>query len=345
MKKTIAKLTAITMLAATLAGCGGSSGGTTTAPAGSEAAKTEAAAADTTADTQAAENKDGKAYKFAFLPNTQNNTFQAAMNDTFKRLCDEKGYSYVCLDPDYDLNKQLSQMADVANQGFDAVFVIPVDSAGIRQGLEQIHEKNIPILNVDTPVIKDDLDLVETVIATDAYNAGTLVGAQMAADYPDGAKIAILDFPSNESCINRVSGFLDGLGAAKDKFEIVAQQDGAAALDVSMPIAEDIIQANPDIKAFFCINDPSALGAAAAIKASGKSGIGVYSIDASPDGKAAILDGSFSAVAAQVPIGIAETAFQKADELLAGKTIEKEILLPSFLVDKAKAEATLNDWQ
>ena len=267
------------------------------------------------------------------------------MNDTFKKLCDEKGYGYVCLDPDYDLNTQLSQMADVATQNFDAVFVIPVDSAGIRQGLEQIHEKNIPILNVDTPVIDDDLDLVETVIATDAYNAGTLVGQQMVADYPDGAKIAILDFPSNESCVNRVAGFLDGLGDAKDKFDIVAQQDGAAALDISMPIAEDIIQANPDLNAFFCINDPSALGAAAAIKASGKTGIGVYSIDASPDGKAAILDGSFTAVAAQVPIGIAETAFEKAEELLTGGEIEKEILLPSFLVDKEKAEATLKDWQ
>ena len=167
----------------------------------------------------------------------------------------------------------------------------------------------------------------------------------MAADYPDGAKIEILAFPSNESCVNRVAGFLDGLGDAKDKFDIVAQQDGAAALDISMPIAEDIIQANPDLNAFFCINDPSALGAAAAIKASGKTGIGVYSIDASPDGKAAILDGSFTAVAAQVPIGIAETAFEKAEELLAGGEIEKEILLPSFLVDKEKAEATLKDWQ
>ncbi|MFR6333011.1 MAG: substrate-binding domain-containing protein [Eisenbergiella sp.] len=213
------------------------------------------------------------------------------MNDTFKKLCDEKGYGYVCLDPDYDLNTQLSQMADVANQNFDAVFVIPVDSAGIRQGLEQIHEKNIPIINVDTPVIDDDLDLVETVIATDAYNAGTLIGQQMAADYPDGAKIAILDFPSNESCVNRVAGFLDGLGDAKDKFDIVAQQDGAAALDISMPIAEDIIQANPDL-CIFCINDPSALGAAAAIKASGRRNRRLLHRRI-PDGKAAILDGLY----------------------------------------------------
>ena len=347
MKKTFTAFMALTLTASALAGCSNTATQTTTAASANTTAAESAAPAETKAagEEETPAPAEGGSYSFAFLPNTQNNTFQAAMNDTFKKLCQEKGYDYVCLDPDYDLNTQLSQMADVANQGFDAVFVIPVDSAGIRQGLEQISEKNIPILNVDTPVIDEDLDLVETVIATDAYNAGTLVGQQMAADYPDGGKIAILDFPSNESCVDRVAGFLDGLGDAKDKFEIVAQQDGAAALDVSMPIAEDIIQANPELNAFFCINDPSALGAAAAIKASGKTGIGVYSIDASPDGKAAILDGSFTAVAAQVPIGIAETAFVKAEELLAGQEIEKEILLPSFLVDKEKAEATLNDWQ
>ena len=303
---------------------------------------TDITSTETTSDAGESANDQ---LSFAFLPNTQNNTFQASMNDTFKKLSNEKGYKYVCLDPDYNLNTQLSQLSDVANQKFDAVFVIPVDSAGIRQGLQQLKDKNIPVINVDTPVINDDLDLVETVIATDAYQAGVLIGQQMAKDYPNGGKIAILDFPSNESCVNRVNGFLEGLGSSKDKFEIVAQQDGKAALDASMPIAADILQANPDLNAFFAINDPSALGAVAAIKAANKTDIGVYSIDASPDGKAAIVDGTFTAVAAQVPIEIAKTAFEKALELLNGKTIEDKILLPSHLVDVDEAKKTAGQWQ
>lgn len=292
-----------------------------------------------------AASSDGS-YSFAFLPNTQNNTFQSSMNDKLKELCEEAGYKYTCLDPDYDLNTQMSQLSDAANQGFDAVFVIPVDSAGIRQGLQELNDAGIPVLNVDTAVIEDDRDLVETIIGTNAFMAGQLVGEQMVKDYPDGAKIAILDFPSNESCVDRVNGFLDGLGDSKDKFEIVAQQDGKAALDDSMPIAEDIIQANQELDAFFCINDPSALGAAAAIKAANKTGdIGVYSIDASPDGKEALVDGSFTCVAAQVPIQIAETAFEKAVELKDGKTIDKEIWLDSHLVTVDEAKETAGEWQ
>lgn len=296
-------------------------------------------------DSTAADSSGGDTYSFAFLPNTQNNTFQTAMTDTYKKLAKEKGIKFTMLDPDYDLNKQMNQMADAANQGFDAVFIIPVDSAGIRQGLEHLNEKGIPVFNVDTAVIEEDQELVESVVATDAYMAGKLMGEQMVKDYPKGAKIAILDFPSNESCVLRVDGFLDGLGDSKSKFKIVAQQDGKASLDASLPIAEDIIQAHPDLDAFFAINDPSALGVAAAIDASRKGNIDVYSIDASPDGKAALLDGSFTAVAAQVPIKIAESSFQAALDLLNGKEIEKEMLLPSHVVTKETAEKTSGEWQ
>lgn len=309
---------------------------------------TSQAAVDTSSNKgeSASEESGDDIYSFAFLTNTLNNTFQSSMNEKFQELCDEAGYEYTCFDPDYDLNTQLSQLSDAANQGFDAVFVIPVDSAGIRQGLQELNDAGVKVINVDTAVIEEDRDLVETVIGTNAYQAGTLVGKQMAEDYPDGAQIAILDFPSNESCVDRVNGFMDGLGDDADKFDIVAQQDGQAALDESLGVAEDIIQANPDLEAFFCINDPSALGAVAAIQAANKTGkIGVYSIDASPDGKEALLDGSFTAVACQVPLGIAETAVESAVTILEGGTVEPEIWLDSHLVTKEEAEETAGQWQ
>lgn len=292
-------------------------------------------------------NDKEKKLSFVFCTNTLNNTFQSSMDAKFKELSAAAGYDYICLDPDYDLNKQLGQLSDVANGGYDAVFIIPVDSAGITAGLEEIKNAKIPIFNVDTAVIQEDIDkYVTQFVGTNAFMAGELVGAQMAKDYPDGAQIAILDFPSNESCVDRVNGFLKGLNS--DKFTIVAQQDGAAALDASLALAEDIIIANPDIQAFFCINDPSALGAAAAVKAANRVGsIGVYSIDASPVGKQALLDGEFSAVAAQVPLQIAEYSFKQAKSFLTQgtKIEEKKVYLDSHLVTGDEAKSTLNDWQ
>ena len=218
------------------------------------------------------------------------------------------------------------------------------------------------IFNVDTAVIEEDIDaFVTQFVGTNAFMAGQLVGEQMVKDYPEGGDIAILDFPSNESCVDRVNGFLEGLGDSADKFNIVAQQDGAAALDASLPLAEDIITANDNLIAFFCINDPSAnliaffcindpsaQGAAAAVKAANKTGeIGVYSIDASPSGKQALLDGEFSAVAAQVPLQIAEYSFEQAVKYLDGETDlgDKKVYLDSHLVSVEEAEKSIDNWQ
>ena len=286
---------------------------------------------------------------FAFCTNTLNNTFQSSIDSKYAELCEAAGYSYTSLDPDYDLNKQLGQLSDVANGGYDAVFIIPVDSSGITAGLAEIQEAGIPIFNVDTAVIEEDIDtFITQFVGTNAFMAGQLVGEQMVKDYPDGGDIAILDFPSNESCVDRVNGFLEGLGDSADKFNIVAQQDGAAALDASLPLAEDIITANENLIAFFCINDPSAQGAAAAVKAANKTGeIGVYSIDASPSGKQALLDGEFSAVAAQVPLQIAEYSFEQAVKYLDGETDlgDKKVYLDSHLVSVEEAEKSIDNWQ
>lgn len=346
MKKLVALGLGLCMTAGIVAGCGApeDSSTNTEAPAASEG---DAAVAENP-DAAQAEPADSD-LSFAFCTNTLNNTFQSSIDSKFSELCAAGGISYTCLDPDYDLNTQLSQLSDVANSGYDAVFVIPVDSAGITSGLAEIQEAGIPIFNVDTAVIEEDIEsFVTQFVGTNAYMAGQLVGEQMVKDYPDGAKIAVLDFPSNESCVDRVNGFLEGLGEHADQFEIVAQQDGEAALDTSLGLAEDIIIANPELQAFFCINDPSALGAAAAVKAANKTGeIGVYSIDASPDGKQALLDGEFSAVAAQVPLQIAEYAYQAAVKCLDGSTEfeDKKVYLDSYLVLVEEAEKTINDWQ
>ncbi|MFV0528013.1 MAG: substrate-binding domain-containing protein [Lachnospiraceae bacterium] len=332
MKRIVALGMSICLAAGLLVGCGSAndSSGTGT-------------------DTQTEAQDTSQELSFAFCTNTLNNTFQSSIDSKLSELCKENNIEYTCLDPDYDLNTQLSQLSDVANSGYDAVFIIPVDSAGITSGLAEISDAGIPIFNVDTAVIEDDIEaFVTEFVGTNAFMAGQLVGEQMAKDYPDGAQIAILDFPSNESCVDRVNGFLDGLGDNKDKFDIVAQQDGEAALDASMALAEDIIIANPDIQAFFCINDPSALGAAAAVKAANKVGsIGVYSIDASPDGKQALLDGEFTAVAAQVPLQIAEYAFDQAVAYIQdGQEItEKKVYLDSHLVTVEEAQETIDSWQ
>ena len=142
------------------------------------------------------------------MTNTLNNTYQSTMADTLKRLATEHGNSYLVLDPDYDVSKQVNQMLDVANKGDSLVFFIPVDSGGVHAGLQALKDAGIPVINIDTAVVADDVGLVKSVVATDDYMAGKLAGEDLAKRNPNGGKIAILDFPENQSCIDRVQGFL-----------------------------------------------------------------------------------------------------------------------------------------
>ena len=265
-KKLLAVGACLCMSLSLLAGCGSGSGNASGSGSSDSGTKQES--------TKSSD------LSFAFCTNTLNNTFQSSIDAKLKELCDANGISYTCLDPDYDLNTQLSQLSDVANSGYDAVFIIPVDSAGITSGLAEIKDAGIPIFNVDTAVIEDDIEnFVTQFVGTNAYMAGQLVGEQMAKDYPDGADIAILDFPSNESCVDRVNGFLDVVEKL-DGVEVVADQD-AWVQDDAVSVVSDILTANPDVNLIYAANEGGTVGATMAVKNVGKAGsVYTFGIDA-----------------------------------------------------------------
>ena len=72
----------------------------------------------------------------------------------------------------------------------------------------------------------------------------------MVEKFPNGAKIAILDAPYAEACVQRVGALWEALGDT-NKYKIVAQQNGKGDIGESLPIAEAMLQANPNLGVFF----------------------------------------------------------------------------------------------
>jgi len=290
-----------------------------------------------------AENREP--YKFGFTSMTMNNPFFTTIESTIRKEVEANGDILVTLDTKQDIATQISQIEDMINQGGDLVFLCPVDSEGIQPALDMLKEAGIPVVNYDTDVTNPDS--VNTIIVSNNEYAGEVVGKAMAKKFPKGGKIAILDAPYAEACVQRVEGFFKGLGELKDKFEIVAQQNGKGDIGESLTIAESILQANPDLDAFFCVNDPSALGALSAVQAAGlQSQIAVYGVDGSPDGKKSIKEGGLTATGAQSPINIAKKAVEAAYKILNGESVEKEIKVPTFLIDASNVDQFGTDgWQ
>jgi ribose transport system substrate-binding protein len=340
-KKFLVMMLALVMTTYTFVGCSKSTENAdttaeaTTAPVDNKESET---ATDTTTE-------GGRT--FAYCTSTLNNPFMTTIGDALKEACEKNGDKLITFDPQYDQSKQISQVEDAINQGVAGIFLLAVDSNGVKTVLKEAAEKNIPVIAIDNPVT--DTDLVAANVASDNVNAGYIIGQAMLADFPDGAKIAIIDSPTMQACVDRFDGFIKAIEEAgkKDKFEIVAQQDGTASLEKSMPIAENMIQANPDIQAFYGINDPTALGVIATLKAADKlEGIKVYGVDGSPDGKAAIKEGTLAVTAAQSPISLANTSYDNMLKVLNGETIEKSIAVDTFKIDASNLDQYgVDGWQ
>ena len=115
--------------------------------------------------------------------------------------------------------------------------------------------------------------MVDAFVGTDNYKAGQLAGEQLVADFPEGGDIAVLDYPANTAAVDRAKGFLDAIEGKG--FHVAAQLDGQGNTETALSQAEDILQANSNLVAFFGINDDSALGAYAAVSAANEE-VAVY---------------------------------------------------------------------
>lgn len=337
-KRSIALLAATALAVAGLMGCGAKA---EQAEPVKEAAKAVEAEEDTSAEAVSEEAEGGRVFGATYM--TMNNPFFVALNDGIKSVVEAHGDQLVTLDPALDQEKQISQIEDLITQGVDAIFLNPVDWKGVKPALDACAKAGIPVFNVDAPVF--DEDLVTSIIASDNYDAGVQCAKHM-MEQLDGAKCVVLEHPTAKSAIDRTQSFIDTI-AGNSAYEVVAQQSSEGQLEQAMPVMENIIQAQPGIQVVMALNDPTALGALAALEAAQKTeGVLIYGVDGSPDAKKMVKEGKITATAAQSPISIGTTAAEAAYTVLSGGTVEKNISVPVTLITVENVDEFGTDgWQ
>lgn len=293
--------------------------------------------------SQETSDQDDRNYKFGATYMTLNNPYFVALNNGIKDVVEANGDILIALDPALDLQKQIDQVGDLIAQDVDAIFVSPADWKGIKPALEKAQKAGIPVINVDSPVY--DKDLVASIVSSDNYNAGVICANDMMSKL-DSAKIVILEHPTAKSSIDRTQGFIDTIQDLK-QYEIVAKQSSEGQLEQAMPVMEKIIRTNPEIDVVMALNDPTSMGAIAALQAAGREeGVLIYGVDGAPEAKQMIQDGKMTATAAQSPSTLGATAAGVAYDLLDGITIDREIFVDVIFIDKDNvAEFGTTDWQ
>ena len=112
-------------------------------------------------------------------------------------------------------------------------------------------------------------------------------------------------------------------------------------------VATDILQAHPNIVGLFAINDPSALGAHAAIvKANKIDQITIVGFDASPAGKQAVFEKKILDTPQQFPARMATGTVDAFFKYLAGESLPKDIFIPCehyYYDDSINDESRINE--
>jgi ribose transport system substrate-binding protein len=274
---------------------------------------------------------------------TLTNPFFKVIGDTIKEQSEKAGYSVEVVSGEFDVAKQQSQVKDFLVKKVVAIVLCPCDSRSIGAVIQEANKAGVPVFTADIACLAPDAKVV-THIATDNYEGGKQAGiATTEAMGEAGGKVAVLDFRQAESCILRVKGFKEVIDAhnkknPKAQITIVAELPGDGKKDKSQSATEDVLQTHPDLAAIFAINDPSALGARAALERANKAdAVKIIGFDGQPDGKQAIKEGKIFADPVQFPDKIGQQTVAAMLDYFDGKTPPKEILIPTGLYKKADA--------
>lgn len=274
---------------------------------------------------------------------TLDNPFFKVIGDNVTEEGKKHGYDVTVVSGNKDVAKQGNQIKDFIVQGVSAIVLSPCDSKSIVPVIQEANQAGIPVFTVDIPCSEPGVKIV-TQIATDNYGGGREAGQAMVEVLGDeGGQVGILHFKQAESCQLRVKGFKEVIDAhnaqGKGKIEIVSELESGGAKDQGYKATEDALQANPNLRGIFAINDPAALGARAALEKAGKADqVKIIGFDGQPEGKQAIKEGKIYADPIQFPDKMGVQIVDAIVRHSKGEELPKEMLIPTRLYRKADGE-------
>ena len=272
---------------------------------------------------------------------TLDNPFFKVLGDSVRAEASKRGYKALVVSGDKDVAKQSNQIKDFIVKKVSAIVLSPCDSKSIIPVIQEANAAGIPVFTVDIPCNEPGVDIV-TQVATDNFSGGKEAATAMIESLGDGGgEIAVLHFKQVESCILRVNGFREVIDAhnasGKAKIEIVAELESGGAKDIGFKATEDALQANPNLRGVFAINDPAALGARAALEKAGKTRVLIVGFDGQPEGRQAIKDGKIYADPIQFPDKMGVQVVDAIIRHSKGETLPAQLLIPTSLYRQADA--------
>ncbi|KGQ71577.1 sugar ABC transporter substrate-binding protein [Chelonobacter oris] len=252
---------------------------------------------------------------------TQQHPFYIELADAMKSQAKERNVDLEVAIANQDLGKQLADVEDFIVKGVKVIIISPVDSKGVLPAIKKAQSAGIKVIAVDVPAEGVE---VASYIGTDNYAGGIKAGELMAKELNRKGNVAIIDYPTVQSVVARIDGFKQALSDYPD-IKIVAQQTGITRAE-ALAVAQNMLQANPNIQGIFGFGDDAALAAAVAVKSAGlQDQVKVIGFDGMQEARDAVdADPVMVGVIRQYPDKMGKAALDTAVNILAGENVAKE---------------------
>ncbi|MCU0489571.1 MAG: sugar-binding protein [Anaerolineales bacterium] len=279
---------------------------------------------------------------FVFLPKGLDNPYWDECRKGMEAKMAELGVKAEFLGPEKsDATKQVEIFESVIARKPAAIAVSPNDPSTVKDAIQKATEAGIPVITWDADA-PDSARLLY--IGTNNVAAGRTAGEELAKLLGGKGKVAIINGAlTAANAQERVQGFKEALANYPD-IEIVADEptddDPAKALSIS----EQLLQAHPDLAAFYGVTGVGVPGAAGAVKQANKcDSVKVVGFDVVPQGIEFMRQGCVSALVSQRPYGMTAQALEIMVGLAKGEKPEStnvdtgvEIVYPDTLEEFLK---------
>ena len=271
--------------------------------------------------------QSGTSCKIGFQNPVAANEFLGFVQKAVIAEAESLGCTVIALDDALSPDKQVSNMQQLLGQNVNAIIFYPLDPKATTPVLQQAKTQNVPVIAIDASFgSTDPVPLIATQVWQGRDIQAYLQVSALSEEKPD-ANVGLIGIGIPVPAIKYLTG----------RQQFYAEEDGLTVVDTQDNPSDDVtggekagnalLQRNQEVDSVIGYNDPSALGAVIAARATGRD-ITVVGLNGSSDGIEGVKSGRLLATVQVDPIGIGSQTAVAAYSLIT----EQNLPLPPIVI-------------
>jgi ribose transport system substrate-binding protein len=267
------------------------------------------------------------------------NPFYIAMLRGIHDRAQEIGWDVVTVSANEDKAKQINGVQDQIARGVKGILISPIDAVGVNAAYDAAKAANVPIISVARGSTSPNQTLH---VAMDEKQIGRDIAEWTAKAIGDEGKVAMLTGPSGVPTFRNLADGYTEVMAKFPKIQIAFRSDGPLTRERGLKQAEDVIVANPDLKAIYAANDDVALGAMQAVIAAGRTDKTIVTgMNGVPPALRGIKDGTLAMTVELNPVQWGRLGVDTLAAYLKGEKVEPRVFIRHNIIDKTNIDQKL----